>query len=993
MDRKTRQEIRQARERLVFAEEPAALDEAYALHVAQSRAWRAHRPLPLELSRRLLEDAGDGLGPVARLFTVRRGGALVCATLVLDHPREAMPWWSGADPEARRLHAFPLPALVGGRMGARARGARASTWARARALGPVAAFKDSLGARTGALPGALARRGAASAPGPRAGRAPAPRARGPAARGGRMRIATLSNASVEHTRRWVALVPRARARGARVVARGAARRASRRSACRGAPLPGFLRYPLALPALERALERFAPDLVDAHYVPNYGLLGALAGRRPLSVTAWGSDLLVAGPARTAAARARPLRAAARRPGAGGRGEPGRGGPRAGGRAREGAHDPLGRGSRPLPAGRGARARPAGERAHARAGLRPRDHPARGEAGAGAPTRARAWSWPGRAACAPRSSGQAAALLPAGRWRFAGRLGPEELAALLARADVYLSASRSDSTSVSLLEAMAAGAVPVVSDIEGNREWVARGRRRAAVPVRRCGRARRARSSACSGRGVGGGGAGAQPPRGRGARGPASATSAASRRCSRGSPDARRGGRDVNRRLLLLCYFYPPLAGGGVHRVLGFTRWLPEHGWDCTVVCAGPEDYWVRDETLEGRIPPRDRGDPRAGGQRALRLAQAEARLGRAAGPGPAAARAGPAGAPAWSSAACARSPDWLLLPDSYAGWAAPRAARRGRAARARGTSSAVLSTSPPDSVHLAALPLARRFGLPWVADFRDPWIGLHFRRPPTRVARGPPARPRAPRADRGGPRAGGLAHPRGRPRARCRGATRVASCTCPTATSRTRRGPASALARDADHFTLVFTGTLSLMPDAEVLLEALHQVLARRPEARRRIRARLAGPVRHRTTRTARWRSASRASSSSRGRSRTREARALQRGRGPAAAVEAARLPHDGAGQDLRVPGRGPAAARAARAGRRGGAAGAPRGRRSACRRATARGSPRRSSAATSPGRRAPDGDADARGPPGLARGAHALEPLGAARHAARRTRGRGRKR
>jgi glycosyltransferase involved in cell wall biosynthesis len=46
-----------------------------------------------------------------------------------------------------------------------------------------------------------------------------------------------------------------------------------------------------------------------------------------------------------------------------------------------------------------------------------------------------------------------------------------MAAWLGRADLYLSASLSDSTSVSLLEAMASGAVPVVSDIEGNREWV------------------------------------------------------------------------------------------------------------------------------------------------------------------------------------------------------------------------------------------------------------------------------------------------------------------------------------------------------------------------------------------------------------------------------------------------------------------------------------------------------------------------------------------
>src|SRR4029079_13645664 len=45
-----------------------------------------------------------------------------------------------------------------------------------------------------------------------------------------------------------------------------------------------------------------------------------------------------------------------------------------------------------------------------------------------------------------------------------------------RAEVYVSASRSDSTSQSLLEAMAAGALPVVSDIPGNREWVTDGER-------------------------------------------------------------------------------------------------------------------------------------------------------------------------------------------------------------------------------------------------------------------------------------------------------------------------------------------------------------------------------------------------------------------------------------------------------------------------------------------------------------------------------------
>jgi hypothetical protein len=146
VDRKTRAELRGARARLTCREEPAALEAAHALHVAQSRAWRAHRPLPLELSRRLLADAGDGRGPVARLFTARRGSDLLCAVLVLDHPREAMPWWSGADPEARRLHAFGLLLWSVVEWAHREGRARVNLGASA-GLNPVAAFKDSLGAR------------------------------------------------------------------------------------------------------------------------------------------------------------------------------------------------------------------------------------------------------------------------------------------------------------------------------------------------------------------------------------------------------------------------------------------------------------------------------------------------------------------------------------------------------------------------------------------------------------------------------------------------------------------------------------------------------------------------------------------------------------------------------------------------------------------------------------------------------------------------------
>ncbi len=287
-----------------------------------------------------------------------------------------------------------------------------------------------------------------------------------------MRIATLADAAAEHTGRWAAWF-RERGHEVRVWSLERPRPGLAIEALPRAPLPGFLRYPLALPALRSALDGYRPDLVDAHFVPNYGLLGALAGHRPLAVTAWGSDLLVTGspdPLRRARARfvlrradlvladAENLAAAARTLGA-----------------------PPER-VRMVPWGADlerfapAAAREPGLLVSARMhepvydvatllrGLAPvlERHPHARLVVAG------------DGSLRPALEREAARRLPPGRWRFAGRLPVDELAALLARADVYLSASLSDSTSVSLLEAMAAGAVPVVSDIAGNREWGADG---------------------------------------------------------------------------------------------------------------------------------------------------------------------------------------------------------------------------------------------------------------------------------------------------------------------------------------------------------------------------------------------------------------------------------------------------------------------------------------------------------------------------------------
>ena len=59
-------------------------------------------------------------------------------------------------------------------------------------------------------------------------------------------------------------------------------------------------------------------------------------------------------------------------------------------------------------------------------------------------------------------------------QFLGRVPHQEMPRLLAQADVYVSTSPYDGTSVSLLEALASGAFPVVTDIPSNREWIADG---------------------------------------------------------------------------------------------------------------------------------------------------------------------------------------------------------------------------------------------------------------------------------------------------------------------------------------------------------------------------------------------------------------------------------------------------------------------------------------------------------------------------------------
>ncbi len=188
-------------------------------------------------------------------------------------------------------------------------------------------------------------------------------------------------------------------------------------------------------------------------------------------------------------------------------------------------------------------------------------------------------------------------------------------------------------------------------------------------------------------------------------------------------DAFRGGSLRMPKILMIINFFPPAGGGGVYRPLSFVKYLSRLSWSVTVVTPRPGEFWISDPGLEKEIPPGVRV-VRTGSLSGLRFLRSF--------------RGGSARAASRRSSrgfgALRRLGEFFLLPDTYAGWV-PFAAREAERLCREERFDAVYSTSPPDSSHLVARRVVRACGIPWVADFRDPWINLHLRTAPTPLHR------------------------------------------------------------------------------------------------------------------------------------------------------------------------------------------------------------------------------------------------------------------
>lgn len=107
-----------------------------------------------------------------------------------------------------------------------------------------------------------------------------------------MRVLFLSDAKSYHTKRWVDyFVERGHPCFLISLEKGIPTKAEE-FFIKSRILPSFLKYPFSIRKIKKIAEKIKPDLINAHFVPNYGLIGASLHFRPLVVSTWGSDILI-----------------------------------------------------------------------------------------------------------------------------------------------------------------------------------------------------------------------------------------------------------------------------------------------------------------------------------------------------------------------------------------------------------------------------------------------------------------------------------------------------------------------------------------------------------------------------------------------------------------------------------------------------------------------------------------------------------------------------
>lgn len=174
---------------------------------------------------------------------------------------------------------------------------------------------------------------------------------------------------------------------------------------------------------------------------------------------------------------------------------------------------------------------------------------------------------------------------------------------------------------------------------------------------------------------------------------------------------------MNKRVLVITYYFPPRPGVASLRLRGIAKYLPEFGWDPVILTAKlPEAPEPQYHVIETPYP----GDAVALWKDRLGLVPNKGFQEQLGVP-----RALREGRNSLSGKLVKVAKALIAYPDDQKHWCS-FAVSAGDELVKRDRFDALLSSSGPVTCHVIAKELKRRHGLPWVADLRDLWTQNHY---------------------------------------------------------------------------------------------------------------------------------------------------------------------------------------------------------------------------------------------------------------------------
>ena len=186
---------------------------------------------------------------------------------------------------------------------------------------------------------------------------------------------------------------------------------------------------------------------------------------------------------------------------------------------------------------------------------------------------------------------------------------------------------------------------------------------------------------------------------------------------------------MSKRVLIITYYWPPTAGSGVQRWLKMSKYLPQYGWQPVIYTPENPEAGMTDESLLRDIAPEVEVIKRPILEPYAVFNALTGNKGKNSGKASAGSGAvNPINAVGHKSPLM-RLSLWLranvFVPDPRFLWIRPSVRFLKQYLREHPV-DAIVSTGPPHSMHLIARALHRSMGIPWTADFRDPWTRIFY---------------------------------------------------------------------------------------------------------------------------------------------------------------------------------------------------------------------------------------------------------------------------